>query len=145
MSYWKWEKKYNTNIDVIDAQHQRIVKYINTLHGCLENNETIKVSDVLHEMVDYTLTHFAFEEELMVQSGYPLELGHKQAHDEFSSKINEYQKRFDDGEDISRELMEELKHWLASHIVYEDAEYIPTVKNTFDPGWVRGAINRFFN
>ncbi len=145
MSYWKWEQKYNTGIDVIDVQHQRIVKYINTLHGCLGNDEKDKIADVLHDMVDYTLTHFAFEEELMIQSGYPLEMGHKQAHDDFSAKIKEYQDRFDAGEDIARELMDELKHWLASHIVYEDSEYIPMVKSTFDPGWVRGAIKRFFS
>ncbi len=146
MSYWEWDPKLNTGVDVIDGQHRRIVEFINTLHDIIETHEDEKAGEVLNDLVEYTLTHFAFEEELMIQSGYPLELGHKAEHEEFVRRINDYQERYNSGNDsdVAKELMAELKHWLASHIRFEDHEYVALVQKKFNSGWVKSAVNRLF-
>ena len=144
MSYWSWDPALDTGVEVIDNQHKRIVGFINTLHDNLESNENEKVGEVLNDLMEYLLTHFAFEEELMVQSGYPIDEGHKAAHDEFAAVINGYQSRHDAGEDIAKELMEELTHWFQSHIQFDDSDYVPAVKKAFNPNWVQSAVNRLF-
>jgi hemerythrin len=144
MVFMEWDNNLNTGIDVIDNQHKRIIGFINELHDCVENNDSEKVTEIIEDLLEYTLTHFAFEEELMVQCGYDLSEGHKETHNEFAAKIDEYKARNSAGDDIAKELMEELRHWLASHIQYDDSDYIPIVKASFNAGWAQKAINRLF-
>ena len=69
-----WQDDLNTGIEVIDHQHRRIVEMINHLHVAQTSLQRLVVSDVIDELIDYTLSHFAFEEELMEEAGYPFSL-----------------------------------------------------------------------
>ena len=60
-----WQDDLNTGIEVIDDQHRRIVSMINQLHQAQTGASALVVADVMDELVDYTLSHFAFEEELI--------------------------------------------------------------------------------
>jgi len=61
----EWTEDLNTGIQVIDSQHHRIVQYINKLYDIQNTHDRKQVEQVLDELVDYTLSHFAFEESLM--------------------------------------------------------------------------------
>lgn len=65
-----WTDDLNTGIDVIDRQHRRIVDYINDLELAKAKQDREAVGKVLDELVDYTLSHFAFEESLQEEAGY---------------------------------------------------------------------------
>jgi len=97
MTLLVWQAELETGIDVIDQQHQRIVALINQL-GEAKDREGL--ATVLEELVDYTLSHFAFEEELMEESGYSFGPAHKRVHDMFVRRVSEYRMRFEAGEDI---------------------------------------------
>ena len=60
----KWTNDLNTEIDVIDKQHRRIVDYINDLESAHGKQDRELVRQVLDDLVDYTMSHFAFEENL---------------------------------------------------------------------------------
>ena len=75
MSYLVWERDLDTGINVIDAQHHRIVEMINRLHAAQGTRRHDIVSEVVEELVDYTLFHFAFEETMIEEAGYPLTEG----------------------------------------------------------------------
>lgn len=62
----QWLSEYNTGIEVIDEQPKRIVENINVLETVLDNPhyERFHVYDVLNDIIDYTQSHFAFEESL---------------------------------------------------------------------------------
>lgn len=68
MSYWSWDQSLSVGVDVIDGQHQRIVDYINDLHLAKQEQNRDKVSAILTALVDYTRTHFVFEEDIMKHS-----------------------------------------------------------------------------
>lgn len=147
-----WQDDLNTGIDVIDAQHQRIVEMINRLHVTNKNMERMAVAEVVDELVDYTLSHFAFEEELMEEAGYPFSAAHKRVHEVFSKRVGEYRLRFEAGEDIVDELRSLLSRWLFNHIRSDDKAYAESVKrhlNLFarehqQGNWLGRTLKRLF-
>ena len=92
-----WTNDMNTGIDVIDSQHMRIVEYINQLEKAARRQDQQLVGHVLGELVDYTLSHFAFEESLQEEAGYAFAKPHKSVHDTFVKRIAKYQERHNGG------------------------------------------------
>lgn len=123
-----WKNEYNFGIDVIDQQHMRIVALINQLYAVQSSRQREPVAEVIDELVDYTLSHFAFEEELMEEAGYAFSHAHKRVHEIFVRRVNEYRMRFQAGEDVAEELRGLLSRWLINHIRGEDRSYVDCLK-----------------
>lgn len=126
----QWDSSLNTGIAVIDKQHMRIVDYINQLEEAQQGGDRAAVGEVLDELVDYTLSHFAFEESLQQEAGYKYCKPHKKVHELFVRRVNEYQERFNLGDDVAPEIIKLLSSWLINHIKRDDADYVETVKNS---------------
>jgi len=146
-----WTSDLDTGIEVIDNQHKRIVDYINQLGVAIQQRNQLSVGLVLDDLVDYTVSHFAFEESLQEEAGYELATLHKAVHDRFIKRIAKYQERHNAGEDIARELHGMLSTWLLHHIKRDDMAYVAEVKANIlgiisdrekkeDSGWLK----RFF-
>ena len=71
------------------------------LHVAQTSLHKVAVAEVIDELVDYTMSHFAFEEELMEEAGYPFCAAHKRVHEIFGKRVSEYRLRFQAGEDIT--------------------------------------------
>ena len=145
-----WTDDLSTGIPVIDNQHQRIVDYINKLHHAQEHHSREEVSVVLDELVDYTLSHFAFEESLMEEAGYNFLNAHKKVHQLFVKRVADYQQRFKIGEAIEEELIHTLRAWLINHIRNDDRDYSEDVRrNMGQPdagreGWLKRKLSKIF-
>jgi len=147
-----WQDDLNTGIEVIDHQHQRIVEMINHLHASHHGSERAVVGEVIDELVDYTLSHFAFEEALMEDAGYTFCHAHKRVHEIFSKRVGEYRMRFQAGEDVTDELKNMLSRWLFNHIRSDDKAYSEAVKRHLNQfarehqqgGWLSRSLKRFF-
>ena len=152
MALLLWQDNLNTGIQVIDDQHRRIVEMINQLHAAQTGGSQLVVAEVIDELVDYTLSHFAFEEELMEEAGYPFCAAHKRVHEVFTKRVSEYRMRFQAGEDVVDELKSMLSRWLFNHIRGDDQAYAEQVKahlNQFarehqGGGWLGRTLKRFF-
>ncbi|WP_114239600.1 bacteriohemerythrin [Dyella sp. C9] len=147
-----WQEDLNTGIDVIDNQHRRIVAIVNALSDAQQRQDRRAVGEVLEELVDYTLSHFTFEEALMEDAGYEFGRPHKRLHDIFAARIRQYQLRFAEGEDVADELKSMLSRWLFQHIRNDDRAYVESVRrnmlkltsDTSEGGWLSVALKRFF-
>ncbi len=128
MGYLTWSHDLDTGIEVIDNQHKRIVEYINSLYEASQTGNREQVSAVIEQLIEYTLSHFTFEEELMEQAGYPFSKAHKRVHELFARRVSEFQQRFELGEDVTEHLLTLLKTWLINHIRRDDADYASVVK-----------------
>ena len=128
MALLQWVPELDTGIAEIDTQHKRIVDYINKLHELRDSPDRAALADVIAEMVDYTISHFAFEESMMENAGYLFSGPHKKVHELFTRKVAEMKTRFDIGEDVTGELHGMLSRWLFNHIRNEDHGYIDSVK-----------------
>jgi hemerythrin len=131
-----WVPDLNTGIDVIDQQHRRIVDFINDLETAQALSEQEQIKQVIEDCVDYTLSHFAFEESLQEEAGYRYCKPHKKVHELFTRKVVEYQERLAMGDDIAAELHAMLARWLINHIKQDDADYVSTVKANMAPTMV---------
>ncbi len=144
MAYWDWDSSLEIGVPVIDAQHRQIVDYINMLDDAMRNHDHDEVRFVIEQLVEYTINHFSFEENMMEHGSYPFIDTHKQVHVNFTKRVNNYHERFKRGDDVTRALMGDLKVWLENHIKRDDKDYSPYVKNIGKGGWVSAAMKKFF-
>lgn len=124
----KWVPDYNTGIDVIDDQHKRILDFINQIDEVSDGTNRAQIKQVLDNIIDYTQSHFTFEESLQEEAGYQYRVPHKRVHDLFIKRIEAYRDRFEQGQSIENELNEVLSKWLINHIQHDDADYVGAVK-----------------
>ncbi|HMM47569.1 MAG TPA: bacteriohemerythrin [Thiobacillaceae bacterium] len=147
-----WTSDLNTGIDVIGAQHKSIADYINQLERAIQRHDRTGVGHVLADLVDYTLSHFAFEESLQEEAGYKLAKPHKAVHDMLAKRVASYQQRHEAGEDIAEQLHAMLRTWLLHHIKRDDMAYVTEVKANLlrivkdknEGGWLSRSLGRFF-
>jgi hemerythrin len=128
MAHLVWKTELNTGIHEIDTQHQRIVQYINALGDARLTNDQKTVGKIIDETIDYTASHFAFEEAMIEDAGYSFVGPHRKVHEIFVRRVVDFRTRFERGEDVLAELHDMLSRWLFNHIRHEDGAYVPTVK-----------------
>jgi hemerythrin len=152
MAHLVWQESLNTGIDAIDEQHRRIVEYINQLHDARMTRNRAAIAEVIVATVDYTVSHFDFEEALMEGAGYEFVRAHKRVHEIFIKRVTEFRKRFDAREEIAEELHGLLSRWLIGHIRNEDSGYVKAVRGPMqalsekkkDGGWLSRSLGQFF-
>lgn len=147
-----WTSDLNTGIEAIDAQHRKIVDYINQLEVAIEQKDSAAVGQVLDSVAGYCRSHFPFEESLQVKVGYKHAKSHKAVHDLFVKRLAKYRDRHNAGEDVSRQFLDMLSTWLVLHIKREDKDFVPDVKRSIggmvkdDAGedWLSRSVSGFF-
>ncbi len=129
-----WSPKYTVNHPVMDEHHHALFKLIDRLSEAIfEKKENEFIGELLNSLIEYTKMHFAAEEKLMLQVNYPGLLQHKEAHEKMVAQVQEYQRRFKEGDrtvtaEISQFLMTD---WLVKHILGMDELYAPYFKKAF--------------
>ncbi len=145
MAFMTWDNSLDTGISAIDAQHKQIVTFINDLHEAASKDDKKMVEDVLEGLVNYTVSHFAFEEDLCEQNNYPNLEAHKKEHQEFITRIGKYQTRHKQGANIARALSVELQLWLSKHIKEADGDYVSSIDiKTQSPGALSSMLKKYF-
>jgi len=128
MAVLQWVPELDIGIPEIDKQHRRICDYINQLDQIRHTHDRTKLGEVIAEMVDYTMSHFIFEEGLMEDSGYAFTASHKRVHELVTRRVGEMKTRFENGEEVTEELHGLLSRWLFNHIRNDDRGYIDSAK-----------------
>jgi hemerythrin len=149
MAYIEWSKDLDTGIEAIDGQHRQIIDYINRLQDAIELGSRERMATIFDDLVDYTVTHFSFEEGLQERAGYEYYAGHKRVHQLFIKKLAEYRTKFEAGDpQVAEQVAEMLRNWLVNHIQTEDADYVPAVSkivvNEEKRGWLAGRLKKLF-
>lgn len=151
MAFIQWSKDLDIGISVIDNQHKRIVDYINELDEVNKTGNMADINRVLDQLVDYTVTHFAFEEDLQENAGYPFIKAHRRVHEVFTKRVVDFQARARAGENVAPELLSMLKVWLINHIKGDDVDYVEVVKKSLGnqeaeekSGWLGSKLKKFF-
>ncbi len=124
-----WLKALDTGIEEIDLQHRRLVDYINELDRARETGDRSQVGKVIDALVDYTRTHFVYEEELMSQMGFPDLDGHRKVHQLFADKLQQTILAYEQKTNVCDDLISMLEHWLKHHIRHEDGAYVQYAKD----------------
>lgn len=124
----QWEEVYNTGVKEIDIQHRQLVRYVNDLNRAILQRNSQGTEQVIDELINYTRTHFAFEETLMKDANYEFFAAHQRVHELFTARVMRYKRRFDHDENVAPELYNLLKRWLINHIQHDDQNFASVVK-----------------
>lgn len=125
MALMTWTEDFSVRIESIDKQHQRLIELINELHEAMLSGTTRdSIGYILTSLIDYTKSHFAYEEGLFEHSEYPDVAAHKAAHAALTEKVVALQTSFAAGEAVmGMDVMSFLKDWLTGHIMGTDKKY----------------------
>lgn len=124
-SYVEWKEEYSVGINSIDEQHKRLLNLINQLQTAVDHSTGDQFErEALDELVDYTKTHFSYEEGLMRDNDYPDFEPHKAQHEKMFKKVEEVLAEYEEDHDTAMSnAVEYLKGWLINHINGTDKEY----------------------
>jgi hemerythrin len=127
----EWDKGLETGNEIIDNQHRELVRLTGVLvEACAEDKSSEVLGGALAFLADYTVRHFADEEALQLECGFPEYEAHKKLHEDFKVTVGELAARY--AEEGSTEVLASavdtvVIRWLLNHIKQEDfkiAEFI---------------------
>jgi hemerythrin len=125
METFVWDENFTTGLELVDAQHRRLVELINRLGdsliaGTAKDHDALQA--VFKQLADYAQYHFSEEEQLMLESGVSpahREL-HQRRHAEFVEQLSTMWNARRSMADPADTLHGFLRAWLAFHILGED-------------------------
>ncbi len=126
----KWDDKFSFGILLIDKEHRKFIDVINKAFVAREQNDNLKVvQELLKEMTNYSVTHFATEETYMLKYNYPEYKYHKEEHHDFTMTTTaNLRKLIKDDYQIAKDTLLYLTGWLLNHIQVTDRKYIDCFK-----------------
>jgi hemerythrin-like metal-binding protein len=122
--YVAWKDFYSVGNPSIDAQHKQILDTINDLYEAMQKGKDRAVlKPILDRLLQYTLAHFQFEEQVMQEHEYPAFVPHKALHDRIRKRTSDLREHAHlvTGPDLLRF----LKEWWVGHIQSLDKKYMP--------------------
>lgn len=119
---YPWQDSYSIGVLEIDEQHKGFLVMLNALRESMDSGDDKEMVDkTLDGLVNYTHTHFEFEEREMRGCGYPDCVRHKKIHDAFKSQaIDLYSEVFEGRTVLTIEVVSKMVNWLVNHIIKED-------------------------
>jgi hemerythrin-like metal-binding protein len=126
MALMKWDATLSVSVPSLDAQHQRLIALVNSLHDAMRAGQgAATLGTVLDELLSYTRTHFMNEEMLMKSRRYPGLDAHVAEHRALIADVQKLQAELKSGTLLTMTVMEFLQAWLMKHILQSDKQYVP--------------------
>ena len=144
MTYFPWSQDYSVGVRLIDNDHKELVELVNSLYDQIEKSgNQAKIAAALAFLARYVREHFAREEALMADYGYPGLAPHLASHHKLAAKIHAAQRVFNaEPERLDpQKLLLFLREWLVQHILREDMKYVPYLHGEV-AGTTAGRSNR---
>jgi hemerythrin-like metal-binding protein len=124
-----WHHRFETGIDLVDAQHRSLFDAVNKLADSFKEG---KVSDQVKEnldcLVEYALEHFQTEERFMRAAEYPRIAEHMVEHARLMEQVHNLQMDWMDGKAVTLDVTTFLVDWLKVHIEESDKAYADFMK-----------------
>lgn len=134
----QWRDKMSIGSRVLDEDHKRLIDILNTFEQMTKNGAAFEALDqIFQELADYTREHFAREEKIQQDIGYPLRQTHQEQHRAMVAWLLKSYKTYKArrqtaaskgitcDHDSYEELLAILNTWLMKHILQEDMKLKP--------------------
>jgi len=124
-----WNKSLETGHPVIDGQHRRLFGLANeAIDTLLSKGPKADEETLLTQLIEQLQTHFITEETLLTRAYDPRLEEHRAEHQALLAGAKAMQKRFHDGEVISKDLVAFLSHEVISyHLLREDVSAVASL------------------
>lgn len=138
---FEWKKKYSCNIQIIDDEHKKLFEIGQAIYDLALHKQYVdyydRILDLIDELKEYTVYHFADEEKIMRLYEYPDFDNHKKIHEDFIEKIENINLNHvdDDQQKAIIKLLDFVYVWIEGHILGQDLkvrDYFENLKNGID-------------
>lgn len=123
----KWTHDLDTSIAEVDFQHKHLINLINELEDLGNQTDpqirTFSLRITFEKLIEYTIYHFALEEELMSRSKFPQFEAHKKDHALFRSRLEKMGEQVQNGSDVSQDVLDLIQSWWKGHIRGADQKF----------------------
>ncbi len=126
LEYRTFDESKQIGIEMFDKHHKNFVELLNMLVDVINNNEgNDKIAEVFHKLIFYAENYFFDEELYFKKYNYAKITQHKESHLQILKEIQEFHKRFQEGDKtVCREMMEFIDNWFTEHLLNYDKEAI---------------------
>lgn len=129
MTLIEWTRDLEIGEASVDAEHRGLADLVNELHAAMQRGHGRRVlASVIERLQRYAEQHFANEERIMRETGFPGIEAHVAEHRRFTEQVRHY------AEDLGStrphlviEVQSYLHRWLLDHIRRSDRELIPYI------------------
>ena len=128
MTLLHWRPSMSLGVPVIDADHRALIEILNRLHFMIRaGDEQREVAAVLRELIDYVRCHFAREEALMRQCGYPGLDRHVARHRDLAAALSAWDDHYraDPDRFDAVGFYDFVADWLVVHVLEDDMKLRP--------------------
>lgn len=129
MNIANWSSRYETGIEVIDAQHKSLFDAVNRLAKAFRaGTASQQVRESMDFLVHYTEEHFREEERYMRDWGFPGVMAHEAEHTRLMDQVQKLQAKLAAGHPVTIDVAIFLADWLKRHINDSDLAYVAFLK-----------------
>lgn len=125
-----WESHYELGIASIDEQHKKLIEITSRLSELLtsavEGDDIYdEMVSIIHELTEYTVKHFGYEEQLFERLNYSESDLHKAEHNKLIDEIEKLDLRAIDEDQVTygKKILKFLITWVFKHISGSDFKY----------------------
>lgn len=129
MPLMQWDETMSVNVDGLDKQHQKLIALINESFEAIQRHDEPALSLLIEKMRTYAAMHFAAEEKYMLENNFPDLENHRKLHKKFNEDVDDFQRNLFNKTNLSQ-IFVFLSRWLTNHIMEQDKEYMPSIKET---------------
>jgi hemerythrin-like metal-binding protein len=126
MAFLSWHDRFIVGHAEIDAQHQKLFELVNLFDDVIKMGMSEELGRILDDLISATTGHFAFEEALLREIGFPKTLDHARMHAELLKQVQDMRAKMKAGGHVgAKAIVRFLADWLTSHLMREDMDYKP--------------------
>lgn len=126
--------KYMLGVESIDNQHIKLLSLIEDIGMLIKDSMKYdrydEIAVIVNELERYTVNHFSYEEQLMLNAHYNKQFSHKAKHKFFVDQLKSINVNNVDESQFSFlvSLFDFLSAWLIDHIDKDDREFTLWIK-----------------
>lgn len=123
----RFDARFLVGIEQVDEQHRKLFEIAGRVYDNLNADGATAAkaaAEAVRELIQYTETHFASEEQLMQAAGYPGLGVHRELHENLITQVRDMEMRAEIGErQVPIELNRFIYNWLVDHIMANDKKF----------------------
>ena len=129
-AFFPWTRELKIGIQQFDLEHQQMGALIDQLHTLMVVKRDRPGADQFTDkLLQATRAHFASEEALLTELGYPECEAHFREHSVLIAELRDLQRQFKAGTLSALAMPTFLKKWLLDHIQHTDRKYVAYLRS----------------
>lgn len=127
----QWDDKYSVDVPELDECQQALFDKFNQLieMRSAKKMDAKAVTNLISDLNDDSKMFFSREERLLKRKGYPDLEPHSKAHRQFiKNSISLRREIAEDINNLTMDVIVELRDWLVDHIETSDSLYVPFLR-----------------